>query len=491
MRNFALPLLLSCAILPALGQFSTPGTGVHWTMDSLSLYSGGVVLLDVDGYLIIDDLIVSETDSVSILNAGTVIVSPSRIISVFGYIETGGDPGLLITSNSFTNLYGGIRIESGAEAIFRNTEFSYGGGIKCISGNVLFESCNISYQQNIATSGAAIDLFEGSPVIMGCTINNNQGSAISSPGNIQCTPTIIGCTIEGNNTENSNRPQINLGASGTGLAIIQDNIIIGNPEHDQAGGIAVASLFGVPSNVWIQGNTVRDNRYGIALFGNGIIGTIRDNIIIDNNTQGDPILGGSGINLNGSNSSSAVVAGNTISGNLWGVTVQNDFQLDMGNPDITADSEGDNTFSENGNGGVTYAIYNNTPSPIPAVNNCWIADVMSSETEVEEVIFHAPDDASLGLVDYSPFQCGIVSGLDEVEQEMVQIYPNPSSGNVSLSWIIDDRAILLELFTMDGRLLFSSTQRVNTIDMEGYPSGLYLLKASNSNESHVLRLIKE
>jgi len=462
-------------------------------MDSLLLYSGGTVLDDTWGYLITDDLNISESDSLFILETVSLGISPSKSISVFGYIETDGQPGPLISSISFTDLNGGLRIESGAEAHFRNTEFSYGGGIKCISGNVTFENCNISYQQNIATSGSAIDLFQGSPMIIGCTIRYNQGSAISSPGNIACAPSIIGCTIEGNNTENSNRPQINLGASGLGLAIIQENLITGNPELDQVGGIAVASLFGVESNVLIQGNTIRDNRYGLALFGNGISASISDNIMIDNNTQGNPLLGGSGINLNGNNSSSALVAGNSISGNLWGITVQGEFQLDMGDPEDLITSPGNNSFYENGNSGLIYALYNNTPSPIKAANNCWIFDQESTLSEIEDVIFHELDDTSLGLVDFSMPQC-VLTALDEHAMKVLHLFPNPTSLDLQVKLPL--KMNLKSIRVIDGlgseyNCAIQRAENILKIETRNLSKGLYILQIVSDNSVLDQVFIKE
>ncbi len=109
------------------------------------------------------------------------------------------------------------------------------------------------------------------------------------------------------------------------------------------------------------------------------------------------MLGGSGINLNGSASSFTVIEGNEIRNNLWGVTVQGEFGVDLGTPDDKGGSQGLNTFSNNGNGGQVYALFNNTPNSISAKNNCWIEGQESTVAQVEEVISHQVDDAELVL----------------------------------------------------------------------------------------------
>ncbi|RYD75875.1 MAG: hypothetical protein EOP53_15765, partial [Sphingobacteriales bacterium] len=75
--------------------------------------------------------------------------------------------------------------------------------------------------------------------------------------------------------------------------------IIGDPTKIMVGGIAASSLLGNPNKVVIDGNTIRDNRYGITVVGANSSGFIRNNIIEDNDTQNSPNLGGSGISISG------------------------------------------------------------------------------------------------------------------------------------------------------------------------------------------------
>ena len=494
MRNFNLALLFCSVSIMASAQYSTPIAGVAWTLDSLVLYSGGVVTGSGSSFAIHEELEISVTDSLFIFNEIQVNVDAGVQIRISGFMETGGDIGPNIRSTNDQDVYEGFRVEEGAVAIFRNTIFPDGGGFKLISGEVFFEGCEISNQENISTNSAAIECFTGGPVINNCTISFCDGSAISSPANIDCWPSIIGNFISGNNTLNSNRPQINLGPSGSSNAIlIQFNTIIGNPFLEQAGGIAVANLLGGTSNAWIQGNVIDQNRYGIAILGNGITALISDNIITNNAIQNDPILGGSGINLNGNNTSSAVVAFNLIAGNLWGITVQGDFQLDMGNPDILADSPGNNEFSNNGNNGDVYALYNNTPSPILAVNNCWITGQESTASQVENVIFHATDDGSLGLVDYSPFQCGIPSEINEETAHKLHVYPNPVTDFLTIEMTDQHSWRSAQLLSMTGNRISLETSEVRSgrIDLSLLAKGMYILELDSEAGIYRTTIVKD
>src|SRR5690606_23599796 len=73
--------------------------------------------------------------------------------------------------------------------------------------------------------------------------------------------------------------------------------------------------------IQIDGNTIVNNRYGVAVVGRGVTGYIVNNTIDSNNIEGEPMLGGSGLNFQGDTSIQVVAAGNYIANNLWGVTV--------------------------------------------------------------------------------------------------------------------------------------------------------------------------
>src|SRR5690606_1853408 len=127
--------------------------------------------------------------------------------------------------------------------------------------------------------------------------------------NTQVSAYIFNNYMEGNNQANTNRPQINMGTTMTTdtLKIVQ-NTIIGDRDLTSVGGIAVANLIGGNIRAIIDGNTIRDNRYGMTVVGNNAFAYIRNNVIEDNDTQGDPMLGGSGISLNTSAAAMEIVA---------------------------------------------------------------------------------------------------------------------------------------------------------------------------------------
>src|SRR5699024_9501678 len=134
--------------------------------------------------------------------------------------------------------------------------------------------------------------------------------------------------IEANNLSNSNRPQINIGPTGTENDTIKiiNNTIIGDRGATRAGAIAVSALIGGNVRAIIQDNIIRDNRYGITIAGTNVWAEIKANIIEDNDTEGDPMLGGSGVNLLTQNPDEydVILTQNQFRRNLWGVTLQYD-----------------------------------------------------------------------------------------------------------------------------------------------------------------------
>jgi hypothetical protein len=294
--------------------------------------------------------------------------------------------------------------------------------------------------------------------------------------------------IEGNNQANSNRPQINLGTTlaNEPLEIIQ-NTIIGDPALEQAGGIAIANFVGGNVNVVIDNNIIRGNRYGITILGINDSAEITNNIIEDNNIQGDPNLGGSGINLNSSTASEdVIISGNEIRRNLWGITLQGSASANLGDD---ANNPGENIFAENENGGQVYALYNNTANAISAKNNCWIEGQQSTEQQVEDVIFHSVDDPTLGEVIFEPFLCGILGVVDNT-LENFSFYPNPVKNEINFNNIFSFSTV--EIYGVQGNLISSEiiSEGQNSLPIN-LPSGLYFVNFRNDAQTVTEKMIVE
>ncbi|MBK9291296.1 MAG: T9SS type A sorting domain-containing protein [Bacteroidetes bacterium] len=382
----------------SIAQYATPGANLILTPADLVAMSGGVVTQIGNTYFINNTLTISATDTLKIGNPVVFRVAQNIRIEVSGTIKSDPAQGKVVftaqdTTTSATN-FRGFRFDNSQGNLFRNTVVSYGGGIQLISSGAVFEYCTFRRNGSSNVSGA-ITYSSCSPVIRYCVFEENARSAINSGANVTGSPQIMYNVMIRNTTDNSNRPQINIGPGAADTIYIVGNYIEGF--YTMAGGIGISNLLGSGSaKVVVRDNFVVNNRYGYAQIGNNISSIIEDNYFIDNNIQGLPASGGSGINFQASGSgNTAIIRRNLIRGNLWGITIQG-----QANPVIgTALSPGGNVIYGNGNEGQTYALYNNTALPVQAIGNYWGTN---DPAQAEDFIFHQPDQASLGLVTYLP-----------------------------------------------------------------------------------------
>lgn len=394
--------------LALLAQYTTPGTGQTYSLDELVTLSNGTVTSAGNEYKILFPLFIAANDTFEITTNNTIRIAPQALITVEDSAVFNVYSNALFTKLNPDSNYVGFRFESLSKVDIEGPIFEYGGGFKSITGDLKIVDCIMRYNNGGSSTSAVVGLSNGSPLFSECTFFENETAAIGSPANGSIAPTIINCTFTGNNLGNSNRPQINLGPSGVDTIKIINNTITGYAENSKVGGIAVSNFFSGNAYALITGNTITNNRYGVTAVGT-FYSLISGNIIEDNNTQGDPSLGGSGININSGGENSHVILDNEIRGNLWGITTQGNALINLGDLDDAEIGAGNNVFSGNGNGGEIFAFYNNTPNFVSAQANCWTEDNQeATEADIEAVIFHFADADSLGLVDYSNWLCGAI-----------------------------------------------------------------------------------
>ena len=382
-------------------NYSTPGTGVTWDLDSLVAFSGGNVTLSGSDYMVNDTIIITAGDTVKVLTNSTMKFSTAVFIDIFGILIIDPADSVLITAQDTTLKYLGLKFEDLSDgSMLRKVIMEYGNSIRMLDCNILIDSCIIRYNTlNSSFASGAISFFRSNSIVSNCTIFRNRRAAIVSGANIASSPQILNNLIYENDVDNANVPQINFGATGVNPMIIKGNTIIGL--FTNSGGISFLPVGSIPKAI-IEDNIIKHNRYGIAIAGGSSSFYINNNIIDSNNIQGDPALGGSGINFNGSATQNSIVTRNIIRGNLWGITIQGTANPNMGNlsSSDTADI-GLNEIYNNGNSGSIFDLYNNTVNPIFAENNYWGTGNADS---VEAHIFHNPDNPSLGIVDYLPLR---------------------------------------------------------------------------------------
>ena len=384
-------------------QWVSPGEGIIYTLPDLVAASEGVVTNDGTVFTIHQDLTISAGDVLLIDNQVSRIDAPGVLITIngsFNCSHTGDRVKLYGTETQQFKL----RFENATNCLIRKMYLSDGAGIQVVESDITFDDVKFVYFTTDYCH-AAIDIFNCDPIINNCFFMLNKGAAISSPANGQSSPQITGCELDAN-VDGFNVPQINLGPGGDDTIRIVGNNIHGTWAVFHTGGISVADLMGIgETKVLLKDNVIKDGRYGYNQQGMTISSVIEGNQFLNNTHEDNPMNGGSGISIYGtSNNNKAILRNNVITGNLWGITAIYLHDIDLG----TEDDWGHNEIHGNGNGGVTYDLYNNATCDIMAVGNDWGT---TQEGEVEDHIFHQVDDPSLGLVTFIPFV-----GYDQLEE---------------------------------------------------------------------------
>lgn len=493
MNRYFLPIILFFISLTTQAQkFTTPNTGVNWTLDSLVQASPSSVTLFEDIYTISEDIELSEMDTLVLRPGDYVLIDSALTITVSGVFLSQGTENNEVVISAVDSLkpYKGFRFEDVSTAIFDYSIVKNGGGLKIITPEITITNSQFLYNTKGIATGAVIDLSYGSPLIQNNRFIRNAKPAVSSPANRTVSARIINNYIEGNNTLNENRPQLNMGTTGDDTLKIIGNTIIGDRSLDRAGGIAVSNLLNSPEgiNVIIEGNTIIDNRYGMTIAGGNAFAIIKNNIIEDNDTEGKPNLGGSGISLNaGAATQDITITGNEIRRNLWGITIIGQASANLGDDE---DDSGNNIFADNGNGGVVYALYNNTPNTISAKNNCWIEGQESTLEQAGAVIFDIADDASLGEVLYDPILCGETVATEDITVRQVPFYPNPAHDKIFLTGQYDYTQ--MSILSLDGRQILKKDidSHSHVIPIQLKP-GMYIVEFENTNQKVSHKLIVE
>ena len=485
MRNFTSFLfVLILGYSSVIAQtYTTPNTGVDWTLADIANASPSTISVNGSEYTLQENLVIAANDRLRIDTDATVLLEDAILLTVFGDFDVSADESMFLAAD-IALPYEGFRFEEFSTINIQNATIKNGGGLRVLTEDFTLNNSIIT--ENVdggITTSAVISLSRGTPQITNNEITFNMLPAISSAANSEVSATISGNYIEGNNTLNANRPQINLGTtSATEDLQIIDNVIIGDPLNTEAGGIAVANLVGGTIRAIISGNEIRDNRYGITVLGGNAIVEISNNVIEDNNTQGNPNLGGSGININSTSNDVEINAFlNEIRRNLWGITLQGESSINLGD-DIN--NIGGNIFSENGNNSEIYALYNNTPNTISALRNCWVEGVDNTLAIAESVIFHQSDNSALGEVLFDPVSCDVL-GVAENTLETFNFYPNPTKNtlNFDANFAIET----IDILTTNGVSVFRQAIAKDQTEVTFHiSSGMYFV-LFKSNDNQVVR----
>ena len=472
MKNRITLLTLLLGFIPMLNaQWTSPGNGTTFTFPDLVAASNGTVTQAGTTFAINGDLTISQNDVLQIDDQVNRIDAVGVLITINGSMICDNTARVGIYGSMNANQQFSMRFENATDCHLKTLYFSDGAGIQVIESDVRFIDCKFLYFTRDYCS-AAINFMNCNPTIEDCYFLLNEGAAISSPANGHGSPRILNNHFEENVAGASNNPQINLGPGAEDTIFIVGNEIDGGYATVRAGGISIADLLGTgETKVLMKDNVVKNGRYGYNQQGLTISSVVEGNQFIDNHFEDNPMAGGSGISIYGMDGNNrAVIRNNVITGNLWGITAINGFDIDLG----TEDDWGRNEIHDNGNGGVVYDLYNNSACDIMAVGNDWGTTV---ERQIEDHIVHQFDDPSLGLVTYVPFVGS--DGIEESEVEWFEVWPNPAQGRLT----VEGSGVMTITNTLGQTVLTREIDGKENIEL---PRGLYVVRIGNATRKVIV-----
>lgn len=452
-----------------------------YTFSSLSSIDGAGVTKEGNSYTLSKNLEFGATDTLRLDNNATVKFGEGVMITVKGYGDFAPLDTAVITraADSVKTVAIYFSEPNTSNGVFKNVTFKYVSmryaGYKPLQA----ENCSWISTTGIirnSTNQSAINFFTttGQNSIKNCRFISNQGPAVSAPANITTPVRIENCYFYDNNTANSNKPQLNLTVGGDGAVEIIGNTMVGT-RRTMVGAIAVSNLLNIEGthNVLIEGNDIRNHRYGITATSRMSV-VIKNNTLIDNNAETNAMNGGSGINVyDPYYYQTCRIEGNHIEGHLWGITIIGGKDVNAGKvADKTAAdyNPGGNVFKNNGNGGVLYDLYNNGKNDVYAQGNTWnVAE--QTEVEIAKVVYDKTDDSKLGTVYFMPAGgSGSVAPASKVNDSIVY---NKESGELILATTID-----VQIYDITGKYILGATD-VNRVDLNSLAKGIYIVRTDN------------
>ena len=387
-------------------------------------YDDNNIVLTKTYFTINGDLIISEGETLLFGGSSTMEVNGNLTIT---NATIGAAPGSEGTAKGF-RMY-----KEGASATITGSTFNYVG---INYGNGTEEGCltvtGCTFNNHNSKGGNAVinftSLSKGN-LVQDCTFENPTLSAVASGANVACGITIKDNIINKPTTSARLYPGINMSATGPYDIVIDGNQVHGAAETTRSGGIALACLLGNPptGTLYVTHNFVENCSYGITLTGPGEVRMI-NNTVLNNKYISDPDLGGSGLNITCNSANviaKAYMQGNHIEGNVWGITVIGNVDINAGYLGDAKDIEynpGENVFINNGN--TKYAngidpegefqrwdLYNNSPNTVYAQNNYWY---VAKDSTPRVTVFDIADDPSKGEVIYSPWAGTTYTAIDVI-----------------------------------------------------------------------------
>lgn len=139
-------------------------------------------------------------------------------------------------------------------------------------------------------------------------------------------------------------------------------------------------------------------------------------------------------------------------------------------------------------------LYMQTDSPGAGLESNWLP--IPDEAGRFVMRFYWPKDEMLNREWHVPALCktlkifarsfGDEVGNDDIEKEAINVYPNPVS---NILYVGGNSANLVSIFDTSGKLVFEQ-ENINSIPVNTYPNGMYIVKVRTATGSFTYKVIK-
>src|SRR5690554_1090553 len=134
MKKITLSILVALlVVLSSTGQeYTTPNTGVVWTLDDIAAASPTTVTVSGSDYSLLENLIIAENDTFMVDSDLTLSIAADLRITIFGTFTVDSDE-VTFTAIDETAPYKGFRFEENSVVNIQNATITYGGGLRVLN----------------------------------------------------------------------------------------------------------------------------------------------------------------------------------------------------------------------------------------------------------------------------------------------------------------------------------------------------------------------
>src|SRR5690625_1634387 len=109
MRKITILILMFLVSATVFAQYSTPGNGLVYTLDDLVANSEGALTEDEGIYYLHEDLTIAVSDTLQVMDNGSLLIDPELRITVAGVFEVDAPDSFLMDCSVIDEKFEGVR----------------------------------------------------------------------------------------------------------------------------------------------------------------------------------------------------------------------------------------------------------------------------------------------------------------------------------------------------------------------------------------------